>query len=410
MTSYRVPGLTPTRRDALLSMTAMTACATLFRSLGVAAAAEDLFKIGWVRPTTGRFASSYAQIYVGGLIAIDEINSSGGILGRKIERVEEDDEASPAKEPGIVKKLQEEGCAYIFGPTGTSQSLAALATSTPARIIQSAFALGASLGDGTKYPYQYQATFNTDQQAYVVTRYLVDVQGVKKIGILQENTAFGTESVTATRETLQSYGLAPAAIQTVPNLAPDLTPYLSNLQKAGVDCVILWLANTPSLTLAFNGFAALKWYPKIAGHRQMLIDAVANLVPDEAVSNVFATHIRTLTWSDRTSPGERQVAFAKKLANYPEVKGNEIVAGTAPFYDFLYLLKTVIETEKTFDTARVKAALDKVTDYPGLLGNMSFTAEKHSALIARDLAMVTLESAKNPKAMGLFRELAPGET
>jgi len=386
---------------------AMAASALPFLSTRVAAG--DVFKLGWVRPTTGRFASSYAQIYVGGLIAVDEINAGGGIIGRKIERIEEDDEASPAKEPAIVKKLQEAGCSYLFGPTGTSQSLASLATSTPAKIIQCAFAIGASTGDGKKYPYQYQATFNTDQQADVLTRYLVKVQGVKKIGILQENTAFGTESVAATRKALQEFGLTPTEIQTVPNLAPDLTPYLVNLQKTGVDCVILWIANTPSLTLAFNGFASLKWYPIIAGHRQILIDAVTKMVPDDAIKNVFATHLRTLTWSEKSSPGERQVAFAKKLAAYPEVKGNEIVAGTAPFYDFLHLLKGVIEAEKTFETVRIKAALDNVTGYAGLLGKLNFTPEQHSGLAADDLAVVTLSSGKDPKAMGLFRERAPGE-
>src|SRR5262245_47634434 len=70
-------------------------------------AADDAFNIGWVRPTTGRLASSYAPLYIGGLIAIDEINAAGGVMGRKIARQEEDDEASPAREPAVIKKLQE---------------------------------------------------------------------------------------------------------------------------------------------------------------------------------------------------------------------------------------------------------------------------------------------------------------
>ena len=64
---------------------------------------SQAFKVGWIRPTTGRLASSFAPLYFGGLIAVDEINAAGGILGRQIARVEEDDEASPAKEPGFVR-------------------------------------------------------------------------------------------------------------------------------------------------------------------------------------------------------------------------------------------------------------------------------------------------------------------
>jgi branched-chain amino acid transport system substrate-binding protein len=98
-----------------------------------ALAAEEIFNLGWVRPTTGRLASSYAPLYIGGLIAIDEINAMGGVMGRKIAQQEEDDEASPAREPAVIKKLQESGVRYICGPTGSSQSLAALAITTPAR-------------------------------------------------------------------------------------------------------------------------------------------------------------------------------------------------------------------------------------------------------------------------------------
>ena len=117
-------------------------------SLGLASAARaaDPFNIGWIRPTTGRLASSFSYLYIGGLIAIEEINAAGGILGRPIARIEEDDEASPAKEPAIVKKLQGSGINFIAGPTGSSQSLSSLATTTPAKIIQATYANGAEAG------------------------------------------------------------------------------------------------------------------------------------------------------------------------------------------------------------------------------------------------------------------------
>ena len=98
----------------------------LAASLGIAPAhaQQGPLQIGWIRPTTGRLASSFAPLYIGGLIAIDEINAAGGILGRPIVRKEEDDEASPAKEPMIVKKVQDAGVQFLVGPTGSSQTLA----------------------------------------------------------------------------------------------------------------------------------------------------------------------------------------------------------------------------------------------------------------------------------------------
>src|SRR5580698_5614104 len=74
-------------RRALLRLAARAGVAAL--GAGQAFAQQPPpFKLGWIRPTTGRLASSFAPLYFGGLIAIDEINAAGGILGRPITRVE----------------------------------------------------------------------------------------------------------------------------------------------------------------------------------------------------------------------------------------------------------------------------------------------------------------------------------
>src|SRR5262249_33827408 len=84
------------RRDFLSTAARIGVGALGASSLGLASAAraDERFNIGWVRPTTGRLASSFSYLYIGGLIAIDEINAAGGILGKPINRIEEDDEAS----------------------------------------------------------------------------------------------------------------------------------------------------------------------------------------------------------------------------------------------------------------------------------------------------------------------------
>ena len=123
---------------------------------------------------------------------------------------------------------------------------------------------------------------------------------------------------------------------------------------------------------------------------------------------VAAASLGNFTWSATTSPGPRQVAFAKKLQAYPDAKGSEPIVACAPFYDFLYVLKHVVEKEKSFDTAAVKRGLDEVKNFAGLQGTINFTAANHRALSADALCMARVASAKSPKAMGAFRERAPG--
>src|SRR5579872_5369612 len=149
---------------------------------GPALAQDETFKLGWVRASTGPFASSFGFAYIAGLIAIDEINAAGGIMGRPIERVEIDDEGAPGKEAAIIRKLKEDGVNYVCGPVGSSQALASLSSGSRVGMIQTSYANAAELGDAARNPYHYQCLANTEQQGQVAVAYLTEILKAKKIG------------------------------------------------------------------------------------------------------------------------------------------------------------------------------------------------------------------------------------
>ncbi len=371
------------------------------------ARAEEVVRIGWIRPTTGRLASSFAPLYVGGLIAVDEINAAGGILGRRIERVEEDDEASPAKEPAIMRKLQDAGVNLICGPTGSSQSLSALAVGRSANIVQAVYANAAEVGDGTKYPTNFQFCFNTVQEANTVLGYMINKLGIKKIGILQESTAFGEQATAASRTVLDQAGLKPTDVQVYPLTAPDLTPYIANLRKSGAEGIVMWTANTPQAAAVFNALSSQQWFPPICGHNGLMSASLLKLVPEEALKNVYSVHFRSLSFTETENPGPAQQAFATKLHAYPEAEDGAAAVAAAPYYDFLHLLKQTIEAEKSFDPQNIRRALDSTTNYSGLLGTYGFTPSHHTGLSADALCMATVLSLKDKRSQWCFRERAP---
>ena len=129
-------------------------------------------------------------------------------------------------------------------------------------------------------------------------------------------------------------------------------------------------------------------------------------MPEEALKGASGTHYKALTWSDKDVPGPRQVAFARKLVNYPEAKGVETAVTMSPYYDFLHLLKVVIEGEKSFDPDKIKRAMDNVKNYPGLVGPISFTKTNHTGIGPDEIVLATLSSVKDARAMGVFRERA----
>lgn len=361
-------------------------------------------QFGWIRASTGRLAPLYAPQFIGGLIAVDEINAAGGILGRPIARLEEDDEAAPAKQPQIAKKLLDSKPLAVVGPSGSSQALASVVFTGPAKVFQGTNAAAAEMGDGSKHPYHYQCMTNTVRQSEIMVRHLRDVMKVKRIGLLQENTAFGEQGTAATLALLQRLGVKDVPVEVYPINAPDLTPYVRNLRAAKVDGVIAWIATVPAAATAFNAMYRMKWNPPVVGHNGICTESIFDHIPPEAMANVFATYYKNLTWYGDQQPGERQIAYARKIATYPEAKGTETYIATAPYYDFVYLMKHGVETAKSWDPEKIKQALDNTQGFKGMLGTFSFTATNHSGLAADELVLANIVSAKSGKAMGIFRE------
>src|SRR3990172_5108178 len=69
------------------------------------AAAQDVIRIGVTQPLTGAFAASGNYVTQGAKIAEDQINAAGGVLGRKIQLVVEDNKSNPTEAVATAEKL-----------------------------------------------------------------------------------------------------------------------------------------------------------------------------------------------------------------------------------------------------------------------------------------------------------------
>ena len=394
------------RRAVLATGPALFGGSLLAGAQSVFAQKGDTIKIGSARAMTGLVASSFAPLYVSVKIAVEEINAAGGILGRPIEIIEADDESSPAKEPAVMRKLIDSGVMALLGPVGSSHTIAAATTTTAAKIIHAGGGWAEELADGLKYPYHYQFTYNTGHQGEAIARMIVDKLKLKKVGILQENSALGESGGAATTRALKKRGVDPVGVEVYPPNATDLKVYLNKLRAAGADALVLWNSPVQGMLLTAAGLQAMKWYPALLGGNSLFSNTVLENTDPEVLKNAYGTLIKTMTYSATESPGPRQVAYAKRVVTFPEAKFWEINAAISPFYDYLHLLKQVVETEKRFDTERIKKAFDATRNYDGMIGSISFSPENHCALTGDQMVMATLLSGKDPRSMHVFRERA----
>lgn len=364
--------------------------------------------IAKVLPTTGDLVSTFAPLYIGADIARREINGSGGILGRKIVFKDFDDEASPAKEPLVARKLASENIQYVLGPTGSSQSLASLAVTTGLKMVSTAFANDGAVADAGKFPYHYHTIYNTLQQGQVAGEYLTKTRKITKVGIIAESTSFGETATDAAVEAMKKAGVSPTSVQKYPADAQDLRPYVERLKDSGAEAVIVWTVGLAPTAMVFNSMNDLDWFPLVAGHSTLFFGTLFDLVPARALENVYGTTYRTMSWSDDQDADQRHIDYAKAISAEKGAKGFEPSVAAGPFYDFLFLVKQAAESAGSLDSTKVKAELDKITDFDGMLGTMSFTADDHSGLGPEALTLASALSGQEKRAYGALRKRAPG--
>ncbi len=366
--------------------------------------AGEPFRFGLIKALTGRVASAYAPLYVGARIAVDEINAAGGVMGRSVEIVEADDEGTPAKEPAVVRALQEKKIDILLGPVGTSPTLTALSVSTPAKLLQTGGSFAEEAADGKTYPYHFQFNFNSKLSGGMTVDYVSANLKDKKIGIVQESFAASEAISKAVIAGLKDKGVTPIGYEVFPNNTPDIKSYLRNLQKAGTEILIVSTGIPSNSALVFNALRGIDWYPPMYGYSGLMSDALLDILPPEALARVNVAYLKAYTYTDSQKPADKVVAYVKKLLSYPETKGQEPNAAVSPFYDAIYAYKWAIEGAKSTDSDKVRAELESMKGFPGMAGTLSFTADNHCALGPDAMTWCKLGSARDPRAMGAFRE------
>src|SRR5262249_395124 len=144
------------------------------------------------------------------------------------------------------------------------------------------------------------------------------------------------------------------------------------------------------------------------GYAALQSDALLDLMPPEAIDQVYTYYLKAFSYTATEKPADRQLAYAKKLLTYPATKGQEPNAAVSPFYDPMYVYKWAIEQVKSTDPDKVKAAMETLKNFPGMVGPLSLSPENHCGISQENMAWCKISSARDPRAMGAFRERIPG--
>jgi branched-chain amino acid transport system substrate-binding protein len=204
--------------------------------IGSAARAQGAtIKIGMCAPITGPAAEAGKYATGGAKLAVEAVNKAGGVLGKQLELIVEDDQTT---NPGIVlafSKLASQP--DIVGFLGSIRSTQVHAMQPDVMKLGKPVMFGGTDPNLTKLgnPWLFRFRPNDSYSGRVIADYGVKTLGKKKWAVLHSTDAFGTAGGKALTEALGKLDATIAIDQGYANQSQDFTPVVLAIKQSGAD-------------------------------------------------------------------------------------------------------------------------------------------------------------------------------
>ena len=211
--------------------------AALTTALAGSAFAEEI-TISTVGPMTGQYASFGAQMKAGAEQAVADINAAGGVNGKQLKLIVEDDACDPKQAVAAAGRLASAGVALVAGHFCSGSSIPASKVYAEEGIVQiSPASTNPKLTDERAGPNVFRVCGRDDQQGEVAGKYIAETYAGKKVAILHDKTAYGKGLADETRKFMTEAGLKDAMYEAYTAGEKDYSALVSKMKAEGINVV-----------------------------------------------------------------------------------------------------------------------------------------------------------------------------
>jgi branched-chain amino acid transport system substrate-binding protein len=213
-------------------------------ALPLPASAQDAYTIGLTGALTGPPASTYAPAVEALRIYIDRVNAAGGVNGKKINLILQDDSAQPGKAAANAKKLITQDNVLLMLNASLSSTYAPVTAEAKAANVPLLFA--SSVCPPTVYP-------PADALQFCTTAFAANYDSRATLGFIKETAkepvklGLSAMAIPLSRGEMDfaeqqapSFGMTVVAKEIVPPPTPDYTPFATKIKDAGANWAYSW--------------------------------------------------------------------------------------------------------------------------------------------------------------------------
>lgn len=348
---------------------------------GAKAAEPQELILGYSMAKTGPYVSLAAANEVAVDFAVEEINASGGINGKRLKVVKFDTGGEPRQAQLAVRQLAEDNKALaIIGPFSSSEVRVAFPAGDRAGIPQMSMASSApSLAKGFRFAFR-----NTTDEGQVIDQVLAAIKakglaaGSGAIAFASDDTVSKSIGITVLPTLMPKHGVPILGSVDFQLNAFDLSPQVSRLAQMKPDIVGLGAPPEGAINLAKE--------LRRQGVRTRVIGGTTIADPDLPARMDGAGETMTIGTTFFRDVDQRTRAFAEAFARRAKAAG---LARTEPnqfdasVYDIVYLYAEAMKLAKVTgnpaqaaeERVQIRDALRALKNYPALEGPISFDAD-----------------------------------
>ncbi len=304
------------------------------------------------------------------------VNAKGGINGRKVRFIYENDSYQPAKTVAAVKKLVEEDKVFaLVAGLGTANNLAVMDYLVQNNVPHVAPATGSSAMAVPLKKNVFAVQINYMTEGLLLTQYAVETLKAKKVAVFYQNDSFGKEGLDTVSGELKKRGLPEAIGVSYEAADTNFSAQALKLQTSGADAVILYAVPKP-------GASVIAEMTKLGYQPKLLSSAIIN---DPALFQLAGPGLEGLVipawipaWDDLTNPKivEYQ-AFMKEFAPKEQMGGFSL----SGYVEAQVTVEGLKRTGKELTRERFIQTMEQMKDYKdSALPSVSYSPTDHAGV------------------------------
>ena len=347
----------PSLKSTLVAAAAIACAASAF-------AQEQIVKIGHSGPLSGPNTFAGRDNDNGVRLAVEELNArkiSVGGKTLKFEVVSEDDQCDAKSGVAVAQKLVDSGVKYVMGPYCSGVAIPA------SRVYDGGGTMVSTVGTNPKvtqggYKHLFRIIASDSQIGGNMAAYAANVMKVKKVGVIDDRTAFGQGVAEEFAKEAQKLGLTIVGREFTNDKATDFMAILTSLKGKQPEA-LFYGGYAPQAAPMARQMKQLGLTAKLLGGDTLCSPEMGKLGGDAVNDLVFCAYAGMLMDANDTTKAF-QAKFNKRFGMNPDVYG-------PAYYDQVMFIGEAMHKSGSIDPSKVGDWMRK-NPYKGVLGEYGY--------------------------------------